>query len=31
MILTLVPWTANGDIHMSDAAVIQKAEALLDS
>ena len=30
VILTLVPWTANGDIHMSDSAVIQKAEALLD-
>ena len=31
VILTLVPWTPNSDIHMSDAAVIQKAAALLDS
>jgi hypothetical protein len=31
VILTLVPWTVNGDIQMSDAAVIQKAVALLDS
>jgi hypothetical protein len=31
VILTLVPWTPNGDIHMSDSVVIQKAEELLDA
>ena len=31
VILTLVPWTPNSEIHMSDSAAIQEAEALFDS